>query len=154
MILLRLAGIAAEAAAGMGDVHMDVEGILVPIVLFLTLFSFLSVAVWAGSRRREREAFYRSEERKKMIEQSGAGASALLELVREEEEIAQRRRGEGLKLGGLVVTAAGIGTIAMLAVVSSFEPESKGVAVVGVIPLLVGVAMLVYVYLLGPKPEN
>ncbi len=154
MELLNLAGAAATAAAELEDAHVNLEGILVPIVMFIALFTFLSIAVWAGSRRREREAFYRAEERKKIIEQSGAGSAALMELVQEEERIAQRRRREGLKLGGLVTTAVGIGLIAMLAVVTAHEHDAEGVAVVGVIPLLIGVVMLAYVYWLGPKPDK
>ncbi len=154
MELLNLAGAVATTAAELEDAHVDIAGILVPIVLFFALFTFLSIAVWAGSRRREREAFYRTEERKKMIEQGGAGSNALMELVQEEERVAQRRRREGLKLGGLVTTAVGIGLIALLAVVDAHEEHAEGVAVVGVIPLLIGAAMLIYVYFLGPKPEK
>lgn len=154
MLLLRLVGDVVAAGAKLEESNVDIAGILVPIVLFFSLFTFLSIAVWAGSRRGEREAFYRSEERKKMVEQSGAGAGALLELVHEEEQIAVRRRREGLKLGGLVTTAVGVGLIVMFAFLGDHDHGEKGIEAAGAIPLLIGIAMLVYVFFMSPKPEK
>jgi hypothetical protein len=113
----------------------------------ISLFSFVAVASWADARRREREAFYKSEITRKIIETQGTGASSALELIREKEKIAARRRSEGIKLGGLVTTAVGIGLLIFLRVLIKDEP----VYLSGTIPLLIGVAFLVYAYILGPK---
>jgi hypothetical protein len=123
-----------------------------PLFLFLSagavaLFSFIAVASWSDARRREREAFYKSETLKKIAETQGTGATSALEILREEEKIAARRKIEGIKLGGLVTTAAGIGLIVLLVMLVHNEP----VYAVGLIPLLVGAALLAYAYLLVPK---
>jgi ferric-dicitrate binding protein FerR (iron transport regulator) len=111
------------------------------------LFSFIAVAAWSDARRREREAYYKSETLKRIIEKEGPAANAALELFREEERNAARRQLEGIKLGGLVTAAAGIGLFPLLRGVVPAEP----VYLAGLIPLLIGVALLAYAYILAPK---
>jgi hypothetical protein len=113
----------------------------------ISLFSFIAVASWADARRREREAYYKSETTRKIIEAQGTGASSALELIREEEKNEARRRSEGIKLGGLVTSAVGIALLIFLRVLIKDEP----VYLSGLIPLLIGVALLSYAYILGPK---
>jgi hypothetical protein len=125
-----------------------------PIFLFLSvasvaLFSFVAVAVWSGERRREREAYYRSETIKKVADAQGAGGSSAIEFLREEEKIAARRRREGQKLGGLVTVAVGIGLMVFINAVDHSDPTPA--YLVGLIPLLIGVALLAYTYVLAPK---
>lgn len=116
-------------------------------VCAVALFSFIAVAAWSGNRRKEREAFYRSETVKKVAELQSAGSTSALDVLREEDRIARRRRQEGQRLGGLVTTGVGIGTIILLKALEKSEP----VYLAGLIPLLVGLALLVYSYLLAPK---
>jgi len=123
-----------------------------PLALFLSIasiaiFSFVAVAAWSDNRRKEREAYYRSETLKKMAEAQGPGASSPVELLREEERIAARRRLEGQKLGGIITFAVGIGLMIFLKAVDHGEPAY----LVGLIPLLVGLALLAYSYALAPK---
>lgn len=130
-----------------------------PLFMFLSvssiaLFSFIAVASWADARRREREAYYKSETLKKIAEAQGAGASSAVEFLREEslrraeeKKSAERHRREGIKLGGLVTAAVGIGLMIFLRAIERDEP----VYLVGLIPLLIGVALLAYSYLLAPK---
>jgi hypothetical protein len=125
-------------------------GIMVPIVGSIALFSFLAVASWADARRKEREAYYRSETLKKIAESSAEGATSSMELLREQEKNAAKRRIEGIKLGGLITTAVGIGVILLLHGLEHEEP----VYLAGVIPLLIGVAMLAYTYILAPKEKE
>src|SRR5262245_10427500 len=47
------------------------------------LFSFLAVASWTDARRREREAYYRSEAIKKLSEIQGTVSEPVLQLIRE-----------------------------------------------------------------------
>jgi len=110
----------------------------------VALFSFIAVASWSDNRRREREAFYKSETLKKFAEMQSADAMAVL---REEEKIAARRRQEGIRLGGLITAAVGVGISAFF---GAMVPE-RHASVIGVIPFLVGAAMLAYTYLLAPK---
>jgi len=115
----------------------------------IALFSFLAVATWSGERRREREAYYRSETIKKIAESQGAGNAGAMEILREEERIALRRRREGQKLGGLITIAVGISMMVFLRSMTRHDPEPA--YLVGMIPLLIGVALLVYAYVLAPK---
>ena len=121
-------------------------------VMFIALVSSLAVAEWSKAHRREREAYYRSETLKKLAETQGAGTSSALEFLREEDKIATRRRREGLKLGGLITVAVGLG---LMFYFRTDMPPGSGAGessyLMGVIPLLVGVTLLAYVYVLGPK---
>ncbi len=47
------------------------------------LFSFMAVSAWSSERRREREAFYKSEAIKKLAEMQGNAPDAVLQLLRE-----------------------------------------------------------------------
>jgi uncharacterized membrane protein (GlpM family) len=71
-------------------------------------------------------------------------------MLREQEKFAARRRIEGLKLGGLITTAVGVGVMVLLSGLRVAEP----VYLTGVIPLLVGLALLVYAFLLAPKESE
>ena len=79
--------------------------------LLVSVFSFLSVAVWAGTRRGERKDFYRSETLKKLAE---SGSAAVLKYLREEERLDEKRRArqrqrmfEGNRLAGLILIVVG-----------------------------------------------
>jgi hypothetical protein len=113
----------------------------------IAVFSWLAVASWSDARRREREAYYKSEVLKKVAETPGAGAVSALEIMREEERNAERRRHGGLRLGGLICLAVGIGMMVFLRAMERSEPAY----LVGIIPLLIGVALLAYSYVLAPK---
>jgi hypothetical protein len=127
-----------------------VVAIAIPVIGSIALFSFLSVAVWSDSRRKEREEYYRSETLKKIAESSGEGAKAAIELLREQNRNVTRRRFEGMKLGGLITAVVGIGVMALLRGLVSDEP----VYLAGLIPLLVGLALLAYTFVLAPKETN
>ena len=133
---------------------MDVNQALLPMFLFLgvasvALFSFVAVVVWSQERRREREAYYRSETLKKIAETQGTGGSSAIEYLRESEKSATRRQREGLKLGGLVTIAIGISLMIFIAAVTRHDPEPA--YLVGLIPLAIGLALLGYVYFFAPK---
>ncbi len=113
----------------------------------VALFSFVAVAAWSDNRRKEREAYYRSETLKKIAETQGAGGASALELMKEEERKERRRRLEGVKLGGLITSAVGIGIMIFLRAIEHDEPAY----LCGVIPLLIGVALLMYSFVLAPK---
>ena len=130
-----------------GEGIASIAPFLIPIVGSIALFSFLGVASWSDARRKEREAYYTSETLKKIAESSGEGARSALELLREQERNAVKRRLEGMKLGGLITAAVGIGVIILLRGLEHEEP----VYLVGVIPLLIGLALLAYAFVLAPK---
>lgn len=132
----------------------DVDGnavgmvaVFIPVVGSIALFSFLSVAAWSDARRRERQEYYRSETLKKIAESSGEGAKAAIELLREQNNNVTRRRVEGMKLGGLITAVVGIGIMVFLHGLVREEP----VYLAGLIPLLIGLALLTYTFFLAPK---
>lgn len=125
--------------------------LFIPIVSVICVFTFVSIASWADARRKEREAYYKSETLKKIAESQGLGATSALELMREEERIAVRRQRQGQRLGGLVALAVGMALIPFLWYV--LDSEDKGVALAGLFPLLIGAAMLFYSYVLAPKEQ-
>jgi hypothetical protein len=130
-----------------GDNMVEVVSVAIPVVGSIALFSFLAVAAWSDARRRERETYYKSETLKKIAESSGEGARAAVELIREQEKNVVRRRREGMKLGGLITAVVGIGVMALLRGLVTDAP----VYLAGLIPLLIGLAMLTYTFLLAPK---
>src|SRR6266436_1323321 len=132
------------------DVDGNTVGVVamaIPVVGSIALFSFLSVAAWSDARRKEREEYYRNETLKKIAESSGEGARAAIELLREQNKTVTKRRLEGLKLGGLITAVVGIGVMVLLRGLVNDEP----VYLSGLIPLLIGLALLAYTFLLAPK---
>jgi hypothetical protein len=131
-----------------GDNIVPVASIMIPVVGSIALFSFLAVASWSDARRKEREAYYRSETLKKIAESSGEGAKAAIELMREQQGTSVQRRLEGMKLGGLVTAAVGLGVMVLLRGIAN---EDGPVYLAGLIPLLIGLALLAYAFVLAPK---
>jgi hypothetical protein len=120
-------------------------------VAFFPLFTFLAVAVYADSRLKERVSMYRHETLKKLADSGTEGAERVLEAMREKERLRRRRMLEGLKLGGLVTTAAGAGLGIFLYALDYGQPP--GLFLVGLIPLGVGLALLVYAVAQASKPD-
>lgn len=106
---------------------------------------FIPLLSWIESRRKEREAYYRAETLRRVSESSGEGAKATLELLWEENRQKQRQTREGLKIGGLINIGVGLGLLPFLKMLL----PGQAVYLCGLIPLMVGVAMLVYVYVLA-----
>jgi hypothetical protein len=121
-------------------------------VAAVALYSYLSIHSFVDGRRREREAYYRNESVRRLAESNGAGAQAAIALLREEERIAYARRLEKIRLGGVAVTAAGLGTMVFLGVANA-ENHLLGISI-GLIPFLIGVALLIYAFLLAERPQG
>lgn len=130
---------------------------LIPVIAFICFFSYAAVASWVEARRKEREDYYKSDTLKKIAE-GGPGATAALEFLREQEKNAAERhceeqkntslrRREGTKIGGAVNIAIAVGLMIFLHEFLRNQP----VYLVGLIPLLVGIALLIYSYFLAPK---
>ncbi len=112
----------------------------------ISLFAFLSVATWTGSRHAEREAYYRAEMMKKIAEMGGEKNPAL-EYLREQERIKAAKRIGGFRLGGLINIGIGV---ALMILLHAIVPV-QGVYLVGLFPLLIGLALAAYGYWLGPQ---
>ena len=123
-----------------------VIGAFIPI----TGIIWLGFVIWAGAKQKEREAFYRNELLKKVIDSPGGSTQSVMEMVRQQERDARIRRREGLKLGGLILIAAGIGLTALLAMFERNEPAWA----VGILPTLIGIAIFLYIRFMAPDIEK
>ncbi len=92
------------------------------------------------------KAYYRSETLKK-ISEPGADPTAVLAVMREDERRSARRTREGLKLSGLILVGIGAGVRVFL---RDLLPDMP-VYLVGLIPGLVGAALLSYALLFGAQ---
>jgi Flp pilus assembly protein TadB len=108
----------------------------------VSVFSFVAVAVWAGTRQEERKEFHRSETLKKLAE---SGSAAVIEYLREEERLEERRRGErreqmiqGNRLAGLILLVVG-GLVAVA--LRQLVPDVP-VYLFGMVPFGIGVVLL------------
>jgi len=122
-----------------------------PMAFFLgigaiSLFTFLSVATWAGTRQQEREAFYESETLKKIAETQGGATNPAVEYLREKEKIARAKRTYGIKLGGLV--NVGVGAALMIFLAAFIH---HNLYLVGLIPFFVGLALLASAFMFAPE---
>jgi hypothetical protein len=116
----------------------------------VAVFSMISIVNWSDARRKEREAYYKNDMLKKLAESPGPGATAALELMREEARIATLRTRQGLQVGGLITGAAGLGVVIFLRVLLG---EHQGVFLCGLIPLFVGMALFGSSYLVKTASE-
>jgi hypothetical protein len=128
-----------------------------PIFVFLAvasiaLFTFLAVTTFVEQRTKERVAYHRFDALKKVAESSGNNADRVLDILDREERLRSQRMLEGLKLGGLITAGAGAGVLIFLHYLDAGQP--RGVELAGLIPLLIGLAMLIYATLLAAKPGD
>ena len=128
---------------------IPIIGVCIPIVGIISVFTMIIFSVWFGSKKKEREAFYRSETLRRITEASGEGAKAAIDLLKEEERLKRIKDREGIKIGGLVCVAVGIALIIFLRVLVHDEP----VYLCGLIPGFIGVALLGYVYFMAGPVE-
>jgi len=126
----------------------EIAALMVPMILSIVFFAFLSVVGWAREKRREREAFYRHEVQKKIVDQGGDGGLQVLEMMRKETELQDRRRRETRILGGLVTAVIGASTMILL-----YALTPGGIWTAGLIPGSVGAVILLYA-LLGTRPAQ
>lgn len=117
----------------------------------VALFGFLAVASWAGARQQERESYYRNDMLKKVAEANTPSATATIQYLQEQERTAEARREakkrEGYSLGGLINVGIGIALMAFLTAISH-NPE---VGLVGLFPLVTGIALLLHTYLMSRR---
>ena len=130
-------------------VLIPIVGMLIPIVAIVSTFTMIVFAIRYGTQQKDREAFYRAENLRRITESSGEGAKAALDLLREEEHQKKIKSREGMKIGGLVNLAVGIALVIFLRMLVHDEP----VYLCGLIPGFIGAALLIYVYLLAAPVE-
>jgi hypothetical protein len=122
---------------------------LVPIVAIVSVFTFTAIVHWVDSQRKERDAFYKADTLRRVTEASGEGAKAALELMREDERLKRIHTREGMKIAGLINVGVGIGVLIFL---HALLPGTA-IYLCGLIPGLIGVGFLLYVYVLAVPVE-
>jgi hypothetical protein len=127
-----------------------ITAVVLGMVGTIATFGFFAIASWVHARRREREAFYRSEVLKKLAESGQDGSAAALEMFREQQRDAARNRLETQRLSGLLSAAVGLGLMPLLKGLASHPAAWT----VGLIPSLVGAVLLIYSYGLAPQPPR
>jgi Flp pilus assembly protein TadB len=110
---------------------------------------FIPTVTYLDNRRKEREAYYKAETFRRLAESSGEGAKAAIDLLKAQDRQQRGKAVEGMKMGGLINLAVGVGLAVFLRALVPNEP----VYLVGLIPGLIGVALLVYALFLAPKVE-
>ncbi len=114
----------------------------------ICFFLFAGFAVWALTRRREREALYRSEVRKRALER-GLSADHYMLMIGSEEKLIRYQSRERFKIVGLVFTGLGLGLgIGFWLGGLTAEPMIAPLVLGGL-----GVGLLAYVWLASPPPE-
>jgi hypothetical protein len=108
----------------------------------VSVFAFCSIVVWVTFPARERQARDRAALLKTLAEQPGDNARQILDMLREEDarRIARKAREErqGWISGGVCTIAVGVALGVMTAVLDT----KGGTWSVGLIPLLIGLALL------------
>ncbi len=122
---------------------------LIPIVAIVGGLTFVTVAHWLDSQRKEREAYYKAETLRRVTEASGEGARAAVELMHQDERLKRLKAREGMKIGGLTNIGVGIGLLIFL---HALMP-GNGIYLCGMIPGLIGVGLLTYVFFLAAPVE-
>jgi hypothetical protein len=125
-------------------------------VVMVSVFSFISIAVWVEGRRKEREAYYKAESLRRLTEMPAESAAQVIAMLQEDERLRYNRELDnewkkvaGIKLGGLINVAVGAALMVMIYCTS----DNRGASMVGLIPGLIGVALLIYAYFMVPKPK-
>ncbi|MGO9776454.1 MAG: hypothetical protein ACLQGT_06195 [Terracidiphilus sp.] len=114
----------------------------------ISLFAiFIPTVTWIDKQHKEREAFYKAETIRRVAEASGEGAKAALELLQQQSRFERQKGREGMKIGGIICVA--VGAALSLLIWSQNKPDY----LVGLIPGLIGVALLVYVYFMAAPVE-
>ncbi len=124
---------------------------LFPLVIIVVVFTFTGVTHWVDSQRKDRESFYRADMLKRFADAPGDGAKQAFELLREQDRLKRIAKREGMKLGGLITTAVGVGLCIFLRVAAGGAAGSPWL--IGLIPGFVGIALLIYVYFMA-EPIN
>jgi hypothetical protein len=110
---------------------------------------FIPLVSWIDSRRKEREAYYKAETFRRVVESTSESAKTALAMLQEEGRQGRIKRREGMKIGGLTNLAVGIALVIFLHALIAGEQ----VYLCGLIPGFIGIAMLVYALFLAPPIE-
>jgi hypothetical protein len=119
---------------------------LIPVAMLVALGAFFSVVGFARERRREREALYRYETARALVDKGAMDAAQFQAFEREQALRPWRARLENAKLFGLVSALAGVGLLVGMR--AADEAPARGI---GWLPLGLGAGALLYCWLLARR---
>jgi len=127
---------------------------LIPVASVIGIFTLLAVLGYARERRREREALYRHETARKLVDHGQMNFEQFTAFERAEAErpLAARRR--ALSLAGSVLALAGVAFFfAFELIPADVGAGLRDLSALGFIPFAIGVALLAHTWLSGKRKE-
>ena len=112
--------------------------LLIPLTSIVSSCLALSVIWWAMQRRKEREAYYRYELSRLMLERYADGQDRVFAWLREQQAVDEQRRRDGARLAAWILTLGGIGALIGLRFTLADE------ALFGWVPIGVGIGLFLY----------
>ena len=109
--------------------------------------SFVSVVVWVGARRLERQEFYKNDLRKRLVEAGKMDAESLASLIRYEHDLGLRHSREKLLVASFIFLGMGVGTCFGLSFIDA------AVWKLGFVPVGMGLCMMLYGFVFAAKPN-
>jgi len=129
---------------------MSYYTIILPAISVVAVFTFVAIAAWSDNRRKERESYYRHETYRKIMEQPGDSAQAVLTVMQHEADLETRKRLDGMKLGGMITLVVGVG----LGVFLYFLGLGAPIYLVALIPFLIGLVLTLFGFLVAPRSPS
>ncbi len=127
-------------------IHIVLIGAMVGNAILLAgAMTWVCLRAWAGQRRFEREAFYRSELYRQMLERGELTLEKHQEARRQDEAAAFARARRALRVAGVLCIALAAGVLAGFW--THDDPTPRRIAIV---PLSLGLAMVAYASI-GPR---
>jgi hypothetical protein len=124
-------------------------GLVVAIVAIAGTFAFISVIVYAESKRKEREALYRSEVHRALLEREGGSAEKLLAVIAAEEAGRAAQDRVRMRVRGLVTAVTGAAMLVLSTGGGDWEMWR-----IGLIPLCAGIGFLLFGLLPGRRTSS
>ncbi len=127
------------------------EMLILPTVGVIAICTWLAIVGFGRERRKEREALYRYETARKLVDQGELDFARFEAFVEDEHWRAFQGRREGLKLAGWLLLFGGSMLTGGIAALASRTPDWMQFLMISAIPEVLGLGLLLYVYLLGPR---
>ena len=113
--------------------------LLIPVSAIIGFATWASVVGFARQRRLEREAYYRGEVNKKLVEEGKLSVPQLIAAREEEMHRQWLKRREAFKGAGIVLAALGLAIVAAMGAADNDEAMGAGF-----VPMFLGGALLAY----------
>jgi hypothetical protein len=120
--------------------------LMIPVASTIAIGAFLSVVGFARERRKEREALYRHETARALVEKGGMNDELFRAFLRDEALRLHRARLETAKLVGLVCVLLGVGML--IGMRNADEVPVRGI---GWLPVGIGLGALLYAYVFARR---